>query len=124
MSSLALWLLSVFKTLVRRKREGSGTIPQALCLLGLLGLSVSPLKVMFPFCLKVASSPGFSAVSKTQSYTAVVPLLLSSHTFVSSLSVNKRCFIPSPVDLPDPGIEPRHPALQAASLPTQLSVVP
>ena len=28
--------------------------------------------------------------------------------------------LPSPGDLPDPGIEPRSPALQAASLPTKL----
>ena len=28
--------------------------------------------------------------------------------------------LPSPEDLPDPGIEPRSPALQAASLPTEL----
>ena len=45
--------------------------PQALCLLGLLGQSVSAMKVLFPFCLKVASSPGFSAVSKSQSYITV-----------------------------------------------------
>ena len=31
---------------------------------------------------------------------------------------------PSPGDLPDPGIEPRSPALQADSLPTELSVKP
>ena len=30
---------------------------------------------------------------------------------------------PSPGDLPDPGIEPRSPALQADSLPTELSGV-
>ena len=30
--------------------------------------------------------------------------------------------IPSPLDLPDPGIEPGSPALQANSLPTELSV--
>ena len=29
--------------------------------------------------------------------------------------------IPSPADLPDPGIEPESPALQADSLPTELS---
>ena len=45
--------------------------PQVLCLLGLLGQSVSAMKILFPFCLKVASSPGFSAVSKSQSYTTV-----------------------------------------------------
>jgi len=28
--------------------------------------------------------------------------------------------VPSPGDLPDPGIEPRSPALQADSLPTEL----
>ena len=28
---------------------------------------------------------------------------------------------PSPVDLPDPGIEPRSPAFQADALPTELS---
>ena len=32
--------------------------------------------------------------------------------------------IPSPVDLPDPGIEPGSPALQADSLPTELSGKP
>ena len=32
--------------------------------------------------------------------------------------------IPSPVDLPDPGIEPRSPALQTDSLPTELSGKP
>ena len=31
---------------------------------------------------------------------------------------------PSPGDLPDPGIEPRSPALQADSLPTELPVKP
>ena len=30
--------------------------------------------------------------------------------------------MPSPADLPDPGIEPVSPALQADSLPTELSV--
>ena len=68
------------------------------------------MKVMFPFCLKVASSPGFSAVGKTHSYTTVVHLL--------------GCFISSPVDLPERGMEPGSPALQADSLPTELSVVP
>ena len=32
--------------------------------------------------------------------------------------------IPSPADLPNPGIEPRSPALQADSLPTELSGKP
>ena len=32
--------------------------------------------------------------------------------------------IPSPADLPDPGIEPESPALQADSLPTELSGKP
>ena len=31
------------------------------------------------------------------------------------------CTIPSPADLPNPGIEPGSPALQAESLPTDLS---
>ena len=31
--------------------------------------------------------------------------------------------LPSPGDLPDPGIEPRSPALQADSLPTELRIV-
>ena len=33
-------------------------------------------------------------------------------------------FIPCPVDLPDPGIEPGSPALQEDSLPTELSRKP
>ena len=49
----------------------------------------------------------------------------STSTGSASLdSTNLRSKIPSPVDLPDPGIEPESPSLQADSWPTELSGKP
>ena len=47
--------------------------PQVLCLLGLLGQSVSAMKILFPFCLKVASSPGFSAILSAITHPSLLP---------------------------------------------------
>ena len=52
----------------------------------------------------------------TQSYACQVPLSMgfSRQEYWSGLP------FPSPGDLPDPGVEPESPALQADSLPTEL----
>ena len=58
------------------------------------------------------------ATSCTIACQAPLSLGFSSQEYWSGLP------FPSPADLPDPGIEPRSPALQADSLPTELQGKP
>ena len=60
--------------------------------------------------------------------TLVTPGTVACQTPLSMGFSRQECWdelpFPSPVDHPDPGIEPRSPALQAGSLPTELQGKP
>ena len=65
----------------------------------------------------------------TATATATAKLLQSCPTLPLSMGFSRQEYwsglpLPSPGDLPNPGIEPRSPALQADSLPTELQGKP
>ena len=62
----------------------------------------------------VAKSCPILVTPWTVAYQAPLSVGLSRQEYLSDLP------FPSPWDLPDPGIEPRSPALQADSFPTEL----
>ena len=63
--------------------------------------------------VKLLSHVRLSATPWTVAYQASPSMGFSRQEYWSGLP------FPSPVDLPDPGIEPRSPALQADSLPSE-----
>ena len=76
------------------------------------------------FCLLVS----LSIKSKSESCLAVSDTL-RSHEFIQSIKFSRPehwggKLFPSPEDLPNPGIEPRSPTLQAESLPAELQGKP
>ena len=63
--------------------------------------------------VKSLSPVGLFATPWTVAYQAPQPMEFSRQEYWSGL------LFPSPGDLPDPGIEPRSPALQADALPSE-----
>ena len=66
-------------------------------------------------CAQLLSHVHFFVIPWTVAHQAHLSMEFSRQEYWSGLP------FPSPVDLPDPGIEPRSPAFQADALPTELS---
>ena len=71
--------------------------------------------MIVPFCAVLSHSVvSDSAIPWTVAHQALLSMGFSKQEYWSGLP------FPSPGDLPDPGIKPKSPALQAGSLPTKL----
>ena len=67
-----------------------------------------------PVPVKLLSHVSFFAIPQTVAYQAPPSMEFSRQEYWSGLP------LPSPGDLPDPGIKPRSPALQVDALPSEL----
>ena len=72
----------------------------------LIGMKINPLKLVSQSCPALCDPTDHTS-------QAPLPMEFSRHEYWSALP------FPSPGDLPDPGIEPRSPALQADALPSE-----